>query len=72
MDKNNINIDCILLLDKYSIEKNSFKYFVGYKNCLYGTMSLLIKLPKMNGYLKILKKQSIQNLYLKVSMKVFT
>lgn len=36
MDKNNINIDCILLLDKYSIEKNSFKYFVGYKNSFVG------------------------------------
>ena len=41
-----------MLSDKYSFDKNCFKYFADYKNYNDSMTSLVIKLPNLNGYIK--------------------
>ena len=56
---NKVDIKRIALSDKKSQLKDSFKYFVGYRNKGNAFPSLLyIKLPQMNAYTKYFDKNN--------------
>ena len=66
MDIDDVNIEFIVLSDKYSIGKRFFKYFVRFRNHVNEIIPFLTRLPKVNGYLKSFKGA----IHLKISIKV--
>ena len=52
IDINNVYIQFILVSKKYSLDKDDFSQFVDYKNYEYDVTPLLIRLPKLTGYIK--------------------
>ena len=55
----NVDIDKILLSNKVSLGKKSYKYFIACKYDDYKVNPLCIMLPKMSGYVKLLTKLNI-------------
>ena len=56
---NEVDIERIALSDKKSLNKDSFKYFIGYRHEGNAFPSpLFIKLPQMNAYAKYFDKNS--------------
>ena len=57
MDINDVNIDNTLLSSKYHFGRKNLKYYVGYVNHSNDSIKpLIIKLPKLSGSIKSLKK----------------
>ena len=56
IDLMSLNVDQIVVSDKFKHNKEDFKYFIGYQE---GEIikPLCIILPQMNGYIKYFKKQ---------------
>ena len=57
IDIKDVDIENLLVSDKYSFEKSYLKYFIGYVNNFHGDLKpLFIKLPKFNWSVKSFEK----------------
>ena len=52
IDLNLVNVDQILISDKFRHSDDDFKYFIGYQEDDIIKLSCIIILPQMSGYIK--------------------